>query len=167
MNKILNNIILSICLLIAQVLLFNSINFLGYLNPFIYIFFIIYFPLKNNRSFFIFIGFIYGLIIDMFLDTYAIHAAATLTISYLRPNFLKLFFGMAYEHKVVKFNSIETKQNLFYIVSIILIHHLILFVFEVFDISRLSIILKYTFYNGLFSFISIYIMYELLINKRK
>ena len=145
MNKIFSNIILAIILIITQGLFFNNINFLGSINPFIYIFFIAYFPLKNNRTFFIFCAFVYGLIIDIFSDTHAIHAAATLTISFLRPNLLKIFFVMAYEHQVVKFNSIELKQNLFYLISIIFIHHFILFGLEVFDISKISLILKNTF----------------------
>ena len=167
MNKIISNIILAIMLILAQGLFFNNINFMGYINPFIYIFFIAYFPIKNNRTFFICCSFLYGLIIDVFSDTHAIHAAATLTISFLRPNLLKLFFGMAYEHQVVKFNSIDLKQNIFYLISIILIHQVILFGLEIFDFSKISLILKNTVNNGIFTFISIFILYELLINKEK
>ena len=111
MNKIIFNIILALILILSQALFFNNINFLGSINPFIYIFFITYYPIKNNRTFFIFCAFIFGLTIDIFSDTHAIHAAASLTIAFLRPYFLKLYFGMAYEHQVVKFNSIEIKQN--------------------------------------------------------
>lgn len=167
MNRIFSNIILAVVLIFAQGLFFNNINFLGSINPFIYIFFIAYFPLKNNRSFFIFCAFIYGLIIDVFSDTHAIHAASTLIISYIRPNLLKLFFGIAYEHQVVKFNSIELKQNLFYLLSIIFIHHFILFGLEVFDMSKISLILKNTFSSLIFTFIVIYILFELIINRHK
>ena len=167
MNKIFSNIILAIILIITQGLFFNNINLLGSINPFIYIFFIAYFPLKNNRTFFIFSAFVYGLIIDVFSDTHAIHAAATLTISFLRPNLLKIFFGAAYEHQVVKFNSIELKQNLFYLMSIIFIHHFILFGLEVFDISKISLILKNTFESVIFTFIAIYILFELIINRER
>ena len=167
MNKIVSNIILALILILSQGLFFNNINFLGSINPFIYIFFIAYFPLKNNRTFFIFCAFIFGLIIDVFSDTHAIHAAATLTIAFLRPYFLKLYFGMAYEHQVVKFNSIELKQNLLYLLTIVFIHHLILFSLEIFDISKISLILKNTFGNTIFTFTVIYILFELIINRKK
>ena len=166
MNNIFNNIILALILILAQCLIFNNINFLGSINPFLYIFFIVYFPLKNNRTLFIICAFFYGFIIDMFSDTHAIHAAATLTISFIRPNLLKLFFGMAYEHQVVKFNSIELKQNLFYIFSIIFIHHLILFGLEIFDISKIMLIIKNTFKTAIFTFVTVYILFEFIINKR-
>ena len=167
MNKIIFNIILALILILSQALFFNNINFLGSINPFIYIFFIAYFPLKNNRTFFIFCSFIFGLIIDIFSDTHAIHAAASLTIAFLRPYFLKLYFGMAYEHQVVKFNSIELKQNLFYLLSIILIHHLVLFSMEIFDISKISLVIKNTFNTAIFTFIAIYILFELIIKRAK
>ena len=166
MNNIFKNIILAIMLILTQCLFLNNINFLGSINPFLYIFFIAYFPLKNNRTLFIICAFFYGFIIDVFSDTHAIHAAATLTISYIRPNLLKLFFGMAYEHQVVKFNSIELKQNLFYIFSIIFIHHLILFGLEIFDISKIISIIKNTFKSAIFTFITVYILFEFIINKR-
>ena len=167
MNKIFSNIILAVVLIFAQGLFFNNINFLGSINPFIYIFFIAYFPLKNNRSCFIFCAFIYWLIIDVFSDTHAIHSSSTLIISYIRPNLLKLFFGMAYEHQVVKFNSIELKQNLFYLLSIIFIHHFILFGLEVFDMSKISLILKNTFSSLVFTVLVIYILFELIISRHK
>ena len=167
MNKIIFNIILALILILSQAIFFNNINFLGSINPFVYIFFIAYFPLKNNRTFFIFCAFIFGLMIDIFSDTHAIHAAASLTIAYLRPNFLKIYFGMAYEHQVVKFNSIELKQNLFYLLSIILIHHLILFGMEIFDISKISLVIKNAFKTAIFTFIAIYILFELIIKRAK
>jgi len=40
-NEILKNIIRFILLVLTQVLLLNHINFLGYVNPYIYILFII------------------------------------------------------------------------------------------------------------------------------
>ena len=167
MNKLVSNITIALILIFTQGLFFNNINFLGSINPFVYVFFIAYYPIKNNRTFFIICAFIYGLIIDIFSDTHAIHAAATLIISYLRPNLLKLFFGIAYEHQVVKFNSIELKQNLLYLLTIVFIHHLILFSLEIFDISKISLILKNTFGNTIFTFTVIYILFELIINRKK
>ena len=167
MNKLVSNITIALILIFTQGLFFNNINFLGSINPFVYVFFIAYYPIKNNRTFFIICAFIYGLIIDVFSDTHAIHAAATLIISYLRPNLLKLFFGIAYEHQVVKFNSIELKQNLLYLLTIVFIHHLILFSLEIFDISKISLILKNNFGNNIFTFTVIYILFELIINRKK
>jgi len=69
MNKITRNIFTALLLIIAQSIIFNNINLLGYLNPFVYIVFIIYYPIKNDRIFFIFISFLIGILIDIFSDT--------------------------------------------------------------------------------------------------
>jgi len=167
MNKIVYNIVLALILILSQGLFFNNINLLGSINPFIYIFFIAYFPLKNNRSLFIFLAFLVGLIIDIFSDTHAIHAAASLTIAFLRPYFMKLYFGIAYEHQVIKFNSIELKQNLFYLLSIILIHHLILYSLEIFDVYKILLVIKNAFSTAIFTFITIYILFELILKRTK
>ena len=74
---------------------------------------------------------------------------------------------MAYEHQVVKFNSIELRQNLFYLLSIILIHHLILFGMEIFDFSKISLVIKNTFNTAIFTLITIYILFELIIKRAK
>jgi len=167
MNKIISNLILAIILIITQVLLFNNINFMNSINPFVYLFFIIYYPLRHNRSLFIFVGFLFGIIIDVFSDTHGIHATATLIVSYIRPFLMKLFFGVSYQHQVVKFSSIEIKQNILYLLTIIFTHHFILFGLEVFVYSKLSLVLKNTIYTLLFTFLMVYGLFELLINKKK
>ena len=167
MNNIIYNLILGTCLILMQSLFLNNINFLEYLNPFVYLYFIIYYPIKNNRLVFIILAFIYGLLIDLFSDTHGIHAASTLCIAYFRPYLLKLFFGMAYEHQVVKFNSLELKQNIFYLFSMIIIHHIILFSLEIFDLSKANIFFDNLISNSIFTFISIYVLYEFLMSKFK
>ncbi len=167
MSNIFSNIIIAIFLIIIQGLFLNNVNFLEWLNPYIYLYFIIYFPLKSNRTLYITISFLYGLIIDFFSDMHAIHSAACLIIAYSRPYFLKLYFGMAYEHQVVKFNSLEIKQNIFYLFNIIIIHHLTLFCLEIFDVTKISLILSNTLSNSIFTFFSIYVLYEFLLNNNK
>ena len=167
MNNIIYNLILGASLILMQSLFLNNINLLEYLNPFIYIYFIIYYPIKNNRSVFIILAFIYGLLIDLFSDTHGIHAASTLCIAYFRPYLLKLFFGMAYEHQVVKFDTLELKQNIFYLFSMIIIHHIILFSLEVFDLSKANLIFDNIISNSIFTFISVYVLYEFLTRKSK
>lgn len=167
MNNIIYNLVLGMSLIFVQALFLNNINFLEFLNPFIYIYIIIYFPIKNNRPVFILAAFIYGLLMDLFSDTHGIHSASTLCIAYFRPYLLKLFFGMAYEHQVVKFNSLELKQNIFYLFSMVIIHHIILFSLEVFDLSKINLIFQNVISNSIFTFLSVFILYEFLMRKSR
>ena len=89
MNKITRNILTAFLLIIAQTIIFNNINLFGYLNPFVYIIFIVYYPIKNDRLFFIFISFTLGLLIDIFTDTLGLHAAATVTVCIFKAFYIK------------------------------------------------------------------------------
>lgn len=152
MNNIVSaNIARFIILVLFQVLVLNNINFLGYINPYIYILFIILFPIINNRLLFIFLGFFVGLSVDLFLDSGGVHAAACVTIAYIRPVILKFAFGMAYEHQTVKFSSTEFGQRFTYFSIITIIHHLILFSLEIFNTSKILLILKKSLFSSIFT----------------
>ena len=76
MNSLLfSNIIRFTALVLLQVLICNQMNFLGSINPYIYILFILIYPVKNNSLSFIFISFVLGILIDVFMDTGGAHAA--------------------------------------------------------------------------------------------
>ena len=167
MNNTISNILFAIFLIFFQSMFLNHINFLNFINPYLYIFLIIYFPLKKNRSIFILMAFITGIIIDFFSDTHGMHSAACLSIAYFRTYFLKIFFGMAYQHQVVKFKHIEFKQNFFYLMTMIFTHHVILFSLEVFSFSHIDIIFKKTISSLIFSFILVIIFFEFFIKKSK
>lgn len=142
-----------VVLLLLQVLLLSHVNFMGYINPYPYILFVILFPIKNNRMVFILLSFLLGLFVDMFLDSGGIHAAATVTIAFLRPAALKFSFGAVYEHQTIKFNTIDFGQRFSYISIITIIHHLILFLLEIFNFSKILLVLKSTLFSSIFTII--------------
>ncbi|KJD37143.1 rod shape-determining protein MreD [Tamlana sedimentorum] len=138
-------------LVLVQVLIFNHINFLGYINPYPYILFIALFPVKNNRLVLILISFLLGLSIDLFLDTGGIHASASVFIAYVRPVVLKFAFGTSYEHQTVKFNAVDFGSKLMYLTILTAIHHFILFSFEVFNMSKIILVLQKTLFSSIFT----------------
>ena len=150
-NTITLHIIRFIVLVLVQSLILNNINFLGYINPYIYILFILLYPINNNRLLFIFLGFILGLSVDLFLDSGGVHAAASVLIAYVRPLFLKFSFGMAYEHQTVKISASDFPQRLSYFSLMTVLHHLILFSLEVFKTSEVLLILKKTLFSSIFT----------------
>lgn len=154
MNSLnINSILRFVVLILAQALIFNHINLLGTVNPFPYILFILLFPVNNNRVLFIFLSFMLGLFIDLFSDSGGVHAAACVTIAFIRPAVLKFVFGMIYEHQHIKFNNTEFSNRAIYFLILIVIHHLILFSLEIFNISNTLLILKKTLFSGAFTLI--------------
>ena len=158
MNNTLRYIALAIGFILLQCLILNNVNLFNAIHPLLYIYLIIYFPVINNRFIFILLSFLYGLTIDIFCDSAGIHAAACVSLAYFRPVFLKLFFGMTYIHQVVKFKNIDIKQNIFYVSSLTVFHHYVLFFIEVFDSSKLFLVFEKTFFTSIFTIILVLLL---------
>ena len=126
MNKITSNIFTAFLLIFFQTIIFNNINsslicdFRTFIKTIEGI-------KCQPRIFFIFISFIIGLLIDIFSDTSGLHAAASVTIAYLRPLILKMSFGLAYIHQVIKFKNLDFRKKVIYISLLSITHHIVLF----------------------------------------
>lgn len=153
-------------LVLVQVLICNNINFLGFINPYIYLIFILIYPSKNSRVSFIFIAFLLGLCVDVFSDSGGVHAAASVFTAFIRPAFLKTSFGTLYEHQTIKYGNAEFGSLLIYISLVVISHHLVLFSLEIFSLSRVIDILKNTLLSGLFTIILSLIIIILFENRK-
>ncbi len=154
-SEILINILRFIFLVLLQVIVLNHINFLGYVNPYLYVLFILIFPLSGNKSLLIILSFLLGLSVDIFSDSGGIHAAASVFVAYIRPVILKFSFGVSYEYNMVKINKVPLAERMTYITSIVLLHHLVLFSLEIFSLSHILLLVKSTLFSGIFSIILI------------
>ncbi|UCD61941.1 MAG: rod shape-determining protein MreD [Flavobacteriaceae bacterium] len=143
------NFIRFILLVLVQVLVFNRLNFFGFINPMVYILFLYWYPIKENRLVFIFLGFLLGFSIDFFSDTMALHAASTLTIAYLRPTIMRFVFGVNYEFQSFKLSNTTRVQQITFLTLLIVAHHVIFFTLEIFSISNLLLILKKVIFTGI------------------
>lgn len=147
-----------IVLILAQVMILDNILFLGYINPYLYIIFIILLPFKIKRLSLLLLSFFLGLTVDFFNDTGGIHAAACLCIAYLRPVFIRLSFGINYDLNTLKLNSAKLGAQLIFIFLMVFTHHLLMFSLEYFNINYSLEILTNTLYSGIFSSILIYLI---------
>ncbi|PLX03584.1 MAG: rod shape-determining protein MreD, partial [Marinilabiliales bacterium] len=84
------NILRFIFLLLLQVLVLDHINFGGFVNPYLFILFIILLPFETPNWLLLVIAFILGISIDIFNNSPGIQTAATLAMAYARPFLLKV-----------------------------------------------------------------------------
>jgi rod shape-determining protein MreD len=153
-------------LVLLQVVLFNNINFLGYINPLVYILFVILYPIKEKRAPFLITAFFLGLCIDIFSDSGGINAAACVTIAYVRPLILRLSFGNNYEFQATVISKTPIAQQLTYVALLILIHHLVLFSLDFFSFTHTLAIIKKTLATGLFTLVLCMIIISLFSTKK-
>lgn len=166
-NTAVSHIIRFVLLLLAQVVIFNHVNFLGYINPYIYIIFILLFPIRDTRLSLLLVSFLLGVLVDMFSDSGGVHAAAAVTLAYARPVLLKTSFGMLYEHHNIKFNSSELGNLITYVTLSAVLHHFILFSLEIFNISSIILILKKTLFSSIFTILLSVLLIILFSRNRK
>lgn len=133
-----------ILLLLAQVLVFNRLNLFDTINPFVYVLFLYWYPIKENRTLFLGASFLLGFAVDLFSDTLAFHAAATVTAAYLRPLLMRFVFGVNYEFQSFKLMSATRVQQITFLALLIVVHHVVFFSLEIFSFSNLLLILRKT-----------------------
>ena len=166
-SALLVNISRFIVLLALQIIIFNNMNFLGYISPFPYILFIILYPVNGNKTALVVASFLLGLVMDMFNNSGGAHATACLVLAYFRPSLFKFAFGLSYEYQTIKLNDVLTPERFTFILLAILIHHLTLFLLETFQLTYILDTLTRTLLSTVFSIIiCIIIIYLIKPNKR-
>jgi rod shape-determining protein MreD len=130
--------IIFILLILLQVLLFNNIQFSGYVNPFVYVLFILILPVEIPSWILLLLSFSMGLIIDFFSGSPGMHTSATVLAGFVRPYILRVVSPRdGYEP-----NSDPSIANygfrwfLIYTILVVSIHHFVLFYLEVFRFSE-------------------------------
>jgi len=168
MNSVIaSNSIRFVVLLLVQVVICNHINFLGYINPYIYIIFIFLFPIRDDRLAFLLASFLLGMLVDMFSDSGGVHAAASVCLAYARPILLKTSFGMLYEHHSIKFSNTEIGSLITYITFGTLIHHFVLFALEIFNMANILLVLKKTLFSSIFTILLSVLIISLFSRNKK
>jgi rod shape-determining protein MreD len=137
-NEILRNIFRFVVLVLVQVLVLKNIELGMFLNPFLYVIFILMLPFETPKELLLLLAFITGITIDMFYDTVGMHAAASVFVAYCRPSILKLFSPRdGYEFGVKPtIQYLGVPWFISYAGILIVLHHFVLFFIEVFHFSE-------------------------------
>jgi len=168
-NIIFLNIIRFVLLVLFQVLILNNIQFAGYLNPFLYVLFILMFPFDIPKPFLLIVSFITGLSIDMFSNTMGMHASACVFLGFLRPYILRYIEPRGgYEHDATpSIKDMGLAWYFSYAGLLVFLHHLMLFYLEIFRLSEFFSTLNRVVLSSCFSMLLILLSQYLIFGKRK
>ena len=166
-SAVLANIARFILLLAVQILIFNNMDLLGYINPYPYVLFIILSPVNGNKTGLLLASFILGLILDMFCNSGGVHAAACLILAYYRPYIFKFSFGLSYEYQTVKLNDVLTPERFSFLLIAVVIHHFTLFLLEIFRMNFIFEIIIKTAVSTLFTLLMCIVIIYLIKPSRR
>ncbi len=150
-------LVLFIVLILLQVLILNNIQFSGYINPYLYILFILVLPFEIPGWLILFVGFIVGFTVDIFSNTPGLHASATVFVSFVRP-FILSYFSPHDGYETGTFPTLRYYGAAWFIkytILMILAHHIFLFYAEVFSFDNFFRTLSRALSSTLFTFILI------------
>lgn len=170
-NDILKYVFNLIILILVQVLIINNIPLGWFINPFIYISFILTLPIIIPGWFLLISGFVVGLIIDISSNTPGMHISATLAMSFIRPYLLNSIIPRDDYQPTAQ--PIPSEYGIVWFIKysslMIFVHHFVLFFIEEFSFSQFFPTLLKVVMSSVFSLILVLLvqMFRLNLNKTK
>ncbi|MGC3977049.1 MAG: rod shape-determining protein MreD [Paludibacteraceae bacterium] len=136
MQLVLQLIFRFIILVLVQIFVLDNIQFLGYINPMIYVLFILSLPVKFPYWLSLLLAFVLGATIDVFSNTLGMHIFATVFLAFIRVPVTNIIIrteeGVNF---VPTFKSFGVANYIKYIVICVLMHHIGLFFIESFSLQ--------------------------------
>ncbi len=142
-----------------QIYILNQVLFNGYINPYFYIMLIICLPQITPRWFLLLFAFFLGFLLDIFEGSVGFHSTACVFIAFIKPSIERL---------IIPKNTISEEQDLFLqklgfkmftvlSLTLIFIHHTILFFLAYFKLTKFSEILGKICLSSIITFMIIII----------
>lgn len=128
--------VMFIVLVLIQVAILNQIEFSGYVNPYLYVLFILLLPVNAPRYVVLLSAFFIGIVIDLFTDSMGIHAAAAVFIAYIRPSVIRII--SVHDEDTEEYPGLQKNRFswfLTYTSIIVFAHHFILFYLQVLSLK--------------------------------
>lgn len=131
-RNIISTIIAFALYMLVQALLLKNLVLFNTTFCFLYISFILLFPLQAGSILLMTIGFATGLCVDIFYDTPGVNASATVLIAFLRPHWLSMITprGGYEDISIPSIRNVDLVWFTIYTLPLIFLHHFVLFYIE-------------------------------------
>lgn len=134
---ILRDVLMFVVLVLLQSLVLNRIILFGVAIPILYIYFIIKQPLGRNKFYVILSAFILGLVIDMFLNTPGVNAAAATIAASVRSVLIYLFYPKNEMEGMIPGIRIGASAFIKYTIVMVIVHQTTLFLLDALSLFSL------------------------------
>lgn len=137
MHRILEYTIFFTALLLLQVFLFNNLNLSVFINPLVYVAFIVLLPMETRAVVMLLLGLVMGVSVDLMMGTAGLNTLATLFTAFTRRPVMMLMIGKETvgEGGIPGSGVLGTGKFLRYSTVVVLIQCIVLFTFETLNFS--------------------------------
>ena len=154
-GSVLSYVLRFMLFVLLQVLVLNRVLFFDFVNPYLYVLFIITLPTMMDRIAQMLVAFLLGLCVDIFSGTIGLNAFACVLTAYIKP-FQNKAFGPQEEFGIVpSFTTYGVAQFVQYSSVLVLIHHLAFFIAEAGSFEHFGTILLKTLCRSVFTMLLI------------
>jgi hypothetical protein len=168
-NKlILSNILRFLIVTLLQVTVFNYQNLFGYINPYVYLYFILLIPFETPFWLVLILAFLSGFTEDLFVNTGGLHAAAATIIAFMRPVLLRTIASKREYESGIRPGASDLGWAWFltYAGVSVIVYSLIISYLDVFRFSHFLITFKQAFFQALATLFFI-ALFEFVVNIKK
>lgn len=147
-----------VLLLVIQLPLVHRITLYDKAFGFFYVGFLLLLPRTLSRSYLLIIGFLTGLLVDVFTDTPGIHASASVFIMFIRGFWLNIINDDFQEVINLNVDSLKKSGFIYFILPLIFVHHFIIFFVENGGFHLFGLVLSKVFFSTIFSAVIILVI---------
>ncbi len=159
-NSVIRFILIFTLVILLQILVFNNIQFSGYVNPYVYLIFILLLPFEISSWLLLLLSFGTGALVDILTGTPGMHSSATLLAGFVRPYVLRVIsprdgYDSGSNPSMLVYGF---KWFFFYTLIMVLVHHIALFYLEVYSFTDFFRTLLRVLLSSVFSIIFILLL---------
>jgi len=155
-----------LALLVIDIFLVSRLEIGIYFVPHIYFLGLLLMPVRSSKVVMLLFGFFSGLVMDLFLNTVGLHAAASTLLAFIRIFTLRFYLAPEDEDNNISpgLYTFGNRKYLIYSSILILIHQLAFFSLEVFNPSSILLIVKKTLASSILN-ITLLVFIQMLFMK--
>lgn len=171
MTDYLKYIVRFILLILLQIFILSKIDLFGFMNPFLYIIFIVTLPFKIKHTPLIIISFLMGYCIDLLSgNIMGIHSASAILVGFLRPAIINIVSSSESDYDTKHapdYKNIGAKWFFTYAGLLVFIFNLSYYFLEHFTFSGFFKTLSFAIANTIFTLFVFFVYQFLGGNKRQ
>ena len=167
-NVLLKNIIRFVVLILLQVGVLNQVQLGCFINPYLYILFVIMLPFGTPGWLLLLASFALGISVDMFCNSPGIHTSATVFAAFVRPYLLSAMMPRetVEPSDTPNIRIFGTGWFFKYSLMVVLVHHIFLYLIEAFKFSDVHLILSRSLLSVVFTMLLIILSQFLFIRNK-